>query len=76
MHLISSAPALGQPYIAPPGVPADRLAILRKAFDATLKDKAFLADAEKIRFDIDPMNADEAGQIVHETINASAEVVA
>ncbi len=35
-QLVSSAPAIGQPYVAPPGVPADRLAVLRKAFDATL----------------------------------------
>ena len=76
MQLISSAPALGQPYIAPPGAPADRLAILRKAFDATLRDKVFLAEAEKIRFDVAPLNADEVGHLVHETINTSAEVVA
>jgi tripartite-type tricarboxylate transporter receptor subunit TctC len=76
MQLVSSAPALGQPYIAPPGVPADRLAILRKAFDATLRDNAFLADAERIGFAVEPMSADEAGRIVHQTINAPAEVVA
>jgi hypothetical protein len=76
MQLVSSAPALGQPYIAPPGVPADRLAILRKAFDATLRDNAFLADAERIGFAVEPMSAAEAGRIVHETINAPAEVVA
>jgi len=76
MQLVSSAPALGQPYIAPPGVPADRLAILRKAFEATLKDSAFLSDAERIGFAVEPMNAREAGRIVHETINAPAAVVA
>jgi len=76
MQLVSSAPALGQPYIAPPGVPADRLAILRKAFDATLRDNAFLADAEKIGFSVEPMNAEEAGRIVRQTINAPSEVVA
>ncbi len=76
MQLVSSAPALGQPYIAPPGVPADRLAILRKAFDATLRDNAFLADAERIGFAVEPMGAEEAGRIVHATINAPAEVVA
>ena len=75
MQLVSSAPALGQPYIAPPGVPADRLAILRKAFDATLRDNAFLADAERIGFAVEPMSAEEAGRIVHETINAPAEIV-
>jgi tripartite-type tricarboxylate transporter receptor subunit TctC len=74
--LISTAQALGRPYLAPPGVPADRLAILRKAFEATLKDKAFLADAEKLQIDIDPIGADEVTQLVRETVNAPASVVA
>ncbi len=74
--LISSPPALGQPYVAPPGVPADRLATLRSAFAATLKDAAFLADAEKIRFTIEPMSADEVAQIVHETVAAPPNIVA
>lgn len=76
MRLVSAAPALGQPYIAPPGVPADRLDTLRKAFDATLADPAFLADAEKIRFEIDAMNGDEIDQIVQATVNAPAEIIA
>jgi tripartite-type tricarboxylate transporter receptor subunit TctC len=74
--LISSAPALGQPYVAPPGLPAERLAVLRDAFAATLKDKGFLADAAKIRFTIDPLSADEVTQIVHETIHAPPDIVA
>jgi tripartite-type tricarboxylate transporter receptor subunit TctC len=75
MQLVSSAPALGQPYVAPPGVPLERLAILRAAFVATLSDQAFLADAEKLRFDVEPMTAEETGQIVHQTINAPQDVV-
>ena len=74
--LISAAQALGRPYLAPPGVPADRLAILRKAFEATLKDKVFLAEAEKLQIDIDPIGADEVTQLVLETVNAPASVVA
>jgi tripartite-type tricarboxylate transporter receptor subunit TctC len=74
--LIASPPALGQPYVAPPGVPADRLALLRTAFATTLRDPAFLADAAKIRFPIEPMSADEVTQIVHETVNAPAGIVA
>jgi tripartite-type tricarboxylate transporter receptor subunit TctC len=74
--LISSAPALGQPYVAPPGVPPERLALLRQAFAATLKDPAFLAEAEKIRFNVEPMGADEVAQIVHETTHAPADIVA
>ena len=74
--LISSSPALGQPYVAPPGVPADRLAILRHAFAATLKDPAFLADTAKIRFAIEPMSADEVAQIVHDTVTTPPDIVA
>ena len=74
--LISAAQALGRPYLAPPGVPADRLAILRQAFEATLKDKAFLAEAERLQIDIDPIGADEITQLVRETVNAPASVVA
>ena len=74
--LVSSAPALGQPYIAPPGLPAERLAILREAFASTLKDVAFLTDTQKIQFDIDLMTADETGAIVHETIHTPVDIVA
>lgn len=74
--LLSSAPALGQPYVAPPGVPADRLAILRRAFAATLKDRDFLADAAKIHFNIDPLSAEDVTEIVHDTIAAPPGIVA
>jgi tripartite-type tricarboxylate transporter receptor subunit TctC len=55
---------LARPFVAPPGIPEDRKAILRAAFDATLKDPAFLADANKTMIDIDPVNAAEAEAIV------------
>jgi tripartite-type tricarboxylate transporter receptor subunit TctC len=74
-QLFASAPALGQPYVAPPDLPADRLAILRNAFAATMQDEGFLDDAEKIRFEIDPMSADEVTQIVHQTINAPPDII-
>jgi tripartite-type tricarboxylate transporter receptor subunit TctC len=75
-QLVSSAPALGQPYVAPPGLPPQRLGILRDAFTATLKDAAFLAEAEKIRFDIDAMGADEVTRIARDTTNAPPDIVA
>jgi tripartite-type tricarboxylate transporter receptor subunit TctC len=76
LNLISSPAGLGHPYLAPPGVPPERLALLRKAFEATLRDKAFLAEVEKLQIPIDPMSADEVGTIVAETINAAPDVVA
>jgi tripartite-type tricarboxylate transporter receptor subunit TctC len=75
-QLVSSAPALGQPYVAPPGLPPQRLAMLRDAFSATLRDDAFLAEAEKIRFEIDAMDADEVTRIARDTTNAPIEIVA
>ena len=45
----------GRPIAAPPGVPADRLAALRTAFAATLKDEAFLDDAKRFNIDIGPI---------------------
>jgi tripartite-type tricarboxylate transporter receptor subunit TctC len=50
---------LGRPHFAPPGVPADRLEALRRAFDATMKDEAFLADARKSGMDLDPFSGEE-----------------
>ena len=45
LRLIFARQALGRPFLAPPGVPQDRAAALRKAFMDTMKDKAFLAEA-------------------------------
>lgn len=46
----------GRPFLGPPGIPADRLAALRESFMATMKDPEFLADAEKLGIEIDPVN--------------------
>ncbi len=51
--------AIGRPIAAPAGVPADRLAALRKALPETLKDKDFLGEAEKIGMSISPVSADD-----------------
>lgn len=49
LELISSRAAIGRPFVAPPGVPSDRVAALRKAFEATMRDPAFQADVQKRR---------------------------
>ena len=49
---------MGRPYLAPPGVPKDRAEALRKAFMDTMKDKEFLADAEKSQLEINPVSGD------------------
>ena len=56
-----------KPYFAPPGVPEARMAILRAAFDATLKDPEFLKDAETANAAVDePMNAEQLTRMVHD----------
>src|SRR4029077_5867532 len=64
MELIYSQNLFGRPYIMSPGVPADRVAALRKAFAAMLKDKALLADAEKLGLDINPVDGEELQALV------------
>jgi tripartite-type tricarboxylate transporter receptor subunit TctC len=76
LRLISSPTLLGQPYVAPPGVPADRIATLRRAFAQTMADKAFLTDAEKIAYTVQPLSGEEVARIVHETVTASPDVIA
>jgi hypothetical protein len=56
LELILGQQVFGRPFMLPPGAPADRLAILRKAFEATMADKAFVADAEKMGLEITPAN--------------------
>jgi len=64
MELIYSQNLFGRPYIMAPGVPADRVAALRQAFAATLKNKAVLADAEKLGLDINPTGGEELQALV------------
>ena len=54
----------GRPYFLPPDVPAERVTALRRAFDATMKDPAFVADAARLQLDIDPMTGEEVQALV------------
>ena len=76
LRLISSPTLLGQPYTAPPGIPAARLAVLRRAFMQTMQDKDFVADTQRARYSISPIGGEEIARIVHETITASPSVIA
>ncbi len=56
--------ATARPYMLPPNTPKDRLQILRRAFQATLKDPEFLADAQRARLDLNPLTGDEMQEAV------------
>lgn len=54
----------GRPYFGPPELPADRLQILRRAFDATMADKAFLAEADKAQMELDPITGEAMQKLI------------
>src|SRR5919109_3470174 len=53
-----------RPYVLPPGTPKDRVQVLRKAFMETFKDKAFLAEAESSKLDVDPVPPEQVEKII------------
>src|SRR4249920_3618831 len=75
-QVILASGDLGRPIVAPPGVPADRIKILRDSFDKTISEPAFLAEAEKRRLEIDPTKWDEMESLAKEVMTTPADVVA
>jgi tripartite-type tricarboxylate transporter receptor subunit TctC len=55
-----------RPFLVAPEVPAERVHALREAFDATMKDKDFIADAEKSQLELDPITGQEAERLIRE----------
>jgi len=76
LEFMNSDSGVGWNVVAPPDVPADRVAALRQAFDATMKDPAFLADAQKQKLDIDPGSGDEVERNVGRTLATPSAAVA
>lgn len=67
-RLLASSTDIGRTVIAPPGTPEPRVAALRRAFDATMADAAFLAEARKRGLDIEPLPGEKVAEIVRETL--------
>ncbi len=68
---IMNAAEVGTAFFTTPGVPADRLAALRRAFDATMKDAELLAEAQKIKVGVSPMIGEDLQKLVWEVSNLS-----
>jgi len=75
-NLLTASAVVGRPYIAPKGMPADRLAALRAAFDATMKDPEFLADSEKQHLAVTPMTGAEVEAFVKELYRTPPDIAA
>jgi tripartite-type tricarboxylate transporter receptor subunit TctC len=75
LKLITDPITLGYPFLAPPKLPPERVALLRAAFTATLKDPGFLADMAKARFDVNPLTGEEVADIVRDIIGVAPEII-
>jgi tripartite-type tricarboxylate transporter receptor subunit TctC len=76
LEFLFSPQAIAWALAGPPTMPADRLAAMRKAFTDTMKDKEFLADAKKLKLDIDPMSAEEVIAVINAMYAAPPESIA
>ena len=75
LDLLNAPSEIGRPYILSKAVPEDRVKILRAAFDATMKDKQFLADADKQQLIIDPIAGDKVLGMLKELYSTPPDVV-
>jgi tripartite-type tricarboxylate transporter receptor subunit TctC len=75
LRLVLSRQTMGRPFAAPPGLPADRKSALRRAFDATLKDPAFLAEADKLKLDVNPVTGEAVDKLIAELYATPKDIV-
>jgi tripartite-type tricarboxylate transporter receptor subunit TctC len=64
LEILAFPEEMGRPFFMPPGTPKPLVTAMRRAFDATMKDPAFLADGEKSRLEIDPVTGEEMEEMI------------
>jgi tripartite-type tricarboxylate transporter receptor subunit TctC len=64
-----------RPYMLAPGTPADRVTLLRAAFDKAVKDAELLAEAQKLRIDVTPIRDEQLQTIAKEVMVQPPEVI-
>jgi tripartite-type tricarboxylate transporter receptor subunit TctC len=75
-RFLSLTTAISRPLAAPPNVPEERVKLLRRAFDATMRDASFLAEAERMKIDIDPMTGEETEAAIRDVLATPPDVIA
>lgn len=75
LELILAGQAMGRPFAAPPGVPADRVTALRRAFDATMSDVAFRAEADRLKLELQPVPGEDIQALVARMFAAPKDVI-
>jgi tripartite-type tricarboxylate transporter receptor subunit TctC len=75
LKLAIARQSMARPYVAPPGLPPERLAALRSAFNATMVDPEFIADAKRANLDVRPTSGAEADKLIAQVYATSPEIV-
>jgi tripartite-type tricarboxylate transporter receptor subunit TctC len=76
LRLVMARLDIGRPFFLPPNVPPDRVAALRAAFDATMQDPDYRAEADKLKVDVDPLTGAELAALVAQVAQTPPETVA
>ena len=74
-RVVLAGDELGRPMVAPPGVPGERVEILRDAYNKALKDPELLDEVKKSRLDMEPITGQEIEAIYKELMNQPPAVV-
>jgi tripartite-type tricarboxylate transporter receptor subunit TctC len=74
-RVVLAGDELGRPMVAPPGVPADRIKILREAYARSLRDPDLIAEVSKARLDMEPSSGEEIQALYKELMDQPREVV-
>jgi len=75
LRMLLAPTQVGRPFIASQAVPAERVGILRDAFNATMQDPLFVAEAQKLRLPISPKTGEEALKVVEEIYATPEDIV-
>jgi len=76
LKLLLIGQAMARPFAAPPGIPADRRAALIAAFERTTADPDFLAEAERLNFEVNPVSANKLDALLAEAYATPKDVIA
>ena len=76
LKLILIGQAMARPFAAPPGIPADRKAALIAAFERTTRDPEFLAEAQRLNFEVNPVSAAKLDALLAEAYATPKDVIA
>ncbi len=75
IRFLYAGQGIGRPFVAPPGLPSDRLKMLRDAFNATMKDPEFIAEVKKANLDLEPEDGEHLEALIKQIYATPKDIV-